>query len=383
MSVYDALDHEPDVLCLPWDPDALTAAYVEAQHPRHPAGTERGGEWRAKGPSVNETHVASDIEGWVQETIPYITGTPEEIAKEIADGRAWLWGRYHELYDDHLELLRDRLAGFTDVTIQPDVAQKKDTLMGFNEEALTEDPGGFTAAFSVALPENGTGSKPDVTAWISEADGIELVDVLDVTDADFFDSTGDGARYANMLDAIRGIKRSGTVTLYRGMSAAEKMAWDDGADIPMGKFFTSRPTTAYAADISGEFPELHAFEVAAEDVAETDPGIYQTIRDTRRRPDGVLRAAGWDLTAAAWDESKHPRHPAGTPMGGKFAPKGFLDAARAAQLGSDRDPEWTGPKLGPRRRTTVGAGAVRRGRAFGRGVVGQPLPRSRADTGPG
>ena len=363
-----------------WAAENLTAAYVETQHPRHPAGTERGGEWRAKGPSVNETHVASDIEGWVQETIPYITGTPEEIAKEIADGRAFLWQQYHDYFDDGLELMRDRLAGFTDVTIQPDVADSKMTIFGFNE-GEDVDRSEFRATFNVALPENATGSKPDATVWVSEKFGVEVEDVLDVTDPDFFDSTGDGARYANMLDAIRGIKRSGTVTLYRGMSAAEKMAWDDGADIPMGKFFTSRPTTEYAADISGEFPELHAFEVAAEDVAETDPGIFQTIRDTRRRPDGVLRASANGNLTAAFDESKHPRYPKGHPLGGKFAPKGFLDAARAAQLGSDRDPEWTGPKLGPKLAYHVtGQGPFDAVERSDVAWAGEPLPLSSADT---
>lgn len=54
-------------------------------------------------------------------------------------------------------------------------------------------------------------------------------------------------------------------------------------------------------------------------------------------------------TAAAWDESEHPRHPAGDERGGEFAPKHgeAPDTSDIHTVGSERDPGWIGPELKP------------------------------------
>lgn len=57
------------------------------------------------------------------------------------------------------------------------------------------------------------------------------------------------------------------------------------------------------------------------------------------------------LLSAGWDESQHPRHPEGDPRGGQFrAKEGFSSDEQTPphdQLGSERDPNWTGPAVRP------------------------------------
>lgn len=55
-----------------------------------------------------------------------------------------------------------------------------------------------------------------------------------------------------------------------------------------------------------------------------------------------LQARRQELTAAGWNEADHPRHPGGSPEGGRFAPKG------EEVLGSDRDPQWAGDPIHPK-----------------------------------
>lgn len=47
------------------------------------------------------------------------------------------------------------------------------------------------------------------------------------------------------------------------------------------------------------------------------------------KADGEPEPTEEELAAAAFDESKHPRHPKGNEAGGQFAPKGAVDAARS------------------------------------------------------
>lgn len=287
------------------------AAWDEAKHPRYEAGRREGGRFAPKQPADAPPVDDKGLLAWIRDDVEGLRSiverdTPDELEQDrIIDGyEQQMIDRYHEEYDAGARTIAERLKGMP-ATITPYPPSDAMALSDPNRHpggsfmvGLADDP---ATAFTVFTDTDGS-----LSEW---QDGVG--DVLDPTDPDFFpadDTTG----------KVRGDKITGDSTLYRGMSAAERSAWDAGEPIPVGKFFTSEPTANMAQDIAGEFPELHEFTVANNDVVETDPGVFQLIRPATLR-DGKIAAEHGDVQAAAWDESKHPRESAGRREGGRFA----------------------------------------------------------------
>ena len=145
----------------------------------------------------------------------------------------------------------------------------------------------YPAGFSLKLDfgsENTT--SPSMTLFYDEeSKSYQVDDVLDFGDTDFFEGQGDAEFYFDLVNFIRTGKLPNQepakfVTLYRGMSNDEFMAWLSGQTIPKGKFFTSQRTNALAQDISGEFPELFTFKVRSDAIRQTTEDTYQLIKDS-------------------------------------------------------------------------------------------------------
>ena len=146
----------------------------------------------------------------------------------------------------------------------------------------------YPASFSLKLDFGSENTMPPSMSlfYDEESKGYQVDDVLDFGDTDFFSVQGDAEFYFDLVNFIRTGKLpnqepSKFITLYRGMSNEEFMAWLSGQTIPKGKFFTSQRTNALAQDISGEFPELFTFKVRSDAVRQTSEGTYQLIRDSR------------------------------------------------------------------------------------------------------
>jgi hypothetical protein len=132
---------------------------------------------------------------------------------------------------------------------------------------------------------------PNFSLWPMENEqgeilGYEVENVLEWADTDFFENDDERKFYFGLVDFFRtgqlpAQKGKNFIKLYRGMSTDEYVKWERGDIIPKGKFFTSTPTTQFAEDIPGKFPELFSFSVRDDAVAQTSPGTYQIITDSR------------------------------------------------------------------------------------------------------
>jgi hypothetical protein len=133
---------------------------------------------------------------------------------------------------------------------------------------------------------------PNMTLFANEDDkgnflgNYQVDDVLEWADTDFFQDDAQRTAYFQLVEFARSgrlpSERKGGkfVTLYRGMSPEEHLAWERGQAIPRGKFFASQPTAQFAQDIAGQFPELFSFRVREDAVVETSPGTFQTMTET-------------------------------------------------------------------------------------------------------
>jgi len=145
----------------------------------------------------------------------------------------------------------------------------------------------YPAGFSLELDFGSENTmSPSMTLFYDEeSKSYQVDDVLDFGDTDFFEGQGDAEFYFDLVNFIRTGKLPNQepakfVTLYRGMSNDEFMAWLSGQTIPKGKFFTSQRTNALAQDISGEFPELFTFKVRSDAIRQTTEDTYQLIKDS-------------------------------------------------------------------------------------------------------
>jgi hypothetical protein len=127
--------------------------------------------------------------------------------------------------------------------------------------------------------------EPSLTIFTDENKELAIDDVLSWGDHDFFSNEKEMQDYFGLVEFLRTGKmpgqQQGSIRLYRGMSPKEYEAWQGGATIPPGKYFTSKSSTEYAQDISGEFPELFSFIVDRSIIYETSPGEYQTSDNSR------------------------------------------------------------------------------------------------------
>lgn len=292
------------------------AMFDELKHPRHPAGTEQGGEFAPKdaphvGPVVDESGVEEKLRGEVQSLADYFADrpdyayTPERVDQETQK----LIAEYHRRFDGPQAELLKRLEGIPGVTIVPTVDAEK--------LAMYE---GDSAEFMVRVdPGDPALLTPDVQVWnFPEEGGLQVAEALDLSDTDFFpaDRPDLSGRYADVLDGIRGVKREGFVTLYRQMSDAEARAWEGGDEIPFGKWFARDRNANMGQDIAGEFTDTYTWRVARKDVVETDPGVFQLRRPAKLREDGTI-------TASTYVEEQHPRDPGGE-GGGQWIAKDAL-----------------------------------------------------------
>lgn len=123
--------------------------------------------------------------------------------------------------------------------------------------------------------------------FIDENNKYIVDDIID--DPDFFEIPKTREEYSNLISYIRTGRLPKDqpikwLTLYRQMSTDEYAAWLSGAEIPVDKFFTSKPTGAFAYDDpnleskakQGISVGLERFKVRSDAVAETDANIYVT-----------------------------------------------------------------------------------------------------------
>lgn len=142
----------------------------------------------------------------------------------------------------------------------------------------------YPLGFSVKMDFGFETMPPHISLFPREDENYEVDDVLDFGDKDFFTGQGDSEFYFNLVNFLRTGRLPAEepvkfITLYRGMSNEEFMAWLSGQTIPKGKFFTSQKTQALAQDISGQFPELFTFKVRSDATRQTTKGTYQLIKD--------------------------------------------------------------------------------------------------------
>ena len=361
----------------------LTAAFDPGKHPRHPAGSEAGGEFAPKLFTYDDTRAQTEMRSWVDRLNMDAVYTDESVTflKERLDGTM----------QTALPLLQERLdAAGVGAWVSPQLDMDQIDVLA-NPQAT------FSPNFDVSLgPEP---FAPGFSVWTFADGHVEVEDVLDLGDTDFFPAGPESPlaqNYAKLVDAAGADPgRPDTVTLYRGMSPAEMDAWKAGEPVPSGKFFTDKPTVNYAQDQAGVFPELQTFEVPRSSVMRTgpnefqlsqparlvdgrlapvsarivpvDPGRYPAaegghprgwgigpdyrIRDEMRpgqAPKHGVRERARDALArrrvltAAFDESKVSRQPSGTRVGGQFR-----SATQPDLVGSARDEAWTGPPIAP------------------------------------
>lgn len=161
---------------------------------------------------------------------------------------------------------------------------------------LSEDTYGssiiFPINFQVELNFHGNSEPPSFTLFSRENEkttsfdfNYDVDDVLDFGDSDFFENDDQAVAYFNLINFIRTGKSPSKgdpnkfIKLYRGMSNEEFMSWLKGNPISKGKFFTDLPTTEFAQDISGQFPELFSFKVRSDAVRQTSENTYQLVKD--------------------------------------------------------------------------------------------------------
>ena len=138
--------------------------------------------------------------------------------------------------------------------------------MSPGENYETKSPVFYPMDFSLMMTFPGSEAlEPNMTVFTDEDNGMDVDDVLSWGDGDFFSNDREMRDYFGLVEFLRTGKmpeqKKGFVRLYRGMNPKEYGAWQSGGAIPAGKYFSSSPTTEYAQDISGEFPELFSFLV--------------------------------------------------------------------------------------------------------------------------
>lgn len=386
-----ALERARGGLRLAPKPVASSPTWDETKHPREPAGTEKGGEFAPKGstyygvrltegkyqayrmtrgatkqegkrmdfgevhPDYQSAAVSARAASEAEKLIDWSVAE-KEFAAFKDDMAQWytgkqgfppdyfprqadeLWRRYQEgvLLKSNEIVQRLTATGVTDFKLTPQLS----AAAGGDLDQLGDTVGQFSPDFDVELKAEG-GDAPGFTIWTHGDGTIEVEDVLDITDTDFFPDGPDSPlvdRYVALVDAARGADQTGYVTLHRGMTDTEADQWNAGAEIPLGKFFTDIPTVQYAADRSGAPPALYTFKVPRAMVTQTGPNEFQLKKKGRLDRGEILQASGWE-------ETRHPRHPAGSSEGGEFTAKATVLSAFGSG-GGLRPGEFTSEDVG-------------------------------------
>lgn len=319
------------------------SVWDETKHPRHPAGSELGGEFAAK-VTVDYAPARVTFDDWAAGMEQWYTekeGFPPDYFEQ---NKADLWRQYEESVTKGGAELRNRLAltGVDGVRMRPELS----SAAGGDLDALMDPERTHAPDFDVSMPADPAAhpdDRPGFTVWTFEDGTIQVEDIIDIGDTAYFPGGPESEtamNYTKLIDAARGQTAAddSPITIYRGMSDREINAWDAGEEIPAGKFFTNQPTASYAQDIPGEPPTLQTFSVPRSLLIEVAPGEFQ-LRQKARMRNGKIEA----LTAA-YDETKHPRYVKGTKTagkvkGGRFSPKGT-----AAQKDGTPEDEQAKPK---------------------------------------
>lgn len=211
----------------------LTAAFVEAKHPRHPKGTEAGGEF-----------------------------APKMVSRADSSAR-------------ELQRILRRPGFQTGVFYKP------------TDEFLFE---------SVVPPVDPTGLPFYKFVWGNDAEGNKVTKLW----------TSDDMGAPHHQDVVDWLAAKG----YK----FEELGFGAGFGLEPPSEFYSHDESAWPAE-------------------RIDADVQAALERNRRKVMSMaLAAAGelWDeaMCAAAWEELKHPRHPRGTHLGGKFAPKNYYYGAR-------------------------------------------------------
>lgn len=298
--------------------NALSAAgWDPSEHPRHPAGSPEGGEFapaeNAAGAIVDWAEAEGEFQEWAAELAPYYTEHPPGYWDSA---RTDMWGMYQDWVNTQLPELQARLNGaqVPGLVITPQLNPQNDGDMDVvldPERRINSAPdfmvtlpaaeGGLPPSFAVwTYPEGANARHAGDPDWYEQPEGVQVEDVLDITDTDFFPDGPDSdlaADYARAVDAARGVPQPGFVTIYRGMGDAEYDSWEAGDEIPLGKWFAGIPTAQFAQDISGAPPNLYSFRIPRHMLMQTGEYEYQLKKKGRMR-NGVielsqsLRAAG-------------------------------------------------------------------------------------------
>lgn len=242
----------------------VAAAWDESKHPRHPEGSERGGQFVRKG---GETPVEGDPGGLARW---------EELNAEQQEQKKY----YEEFWE------QGRAEGLGENDFGSDYWR-----MWADEQGLELD-GNLPADWMQGWTWGEDGSNVD--AVIAEAPGI----------------SGDiavwrGAPGGDSGQSDRPLSTS--FSKYSALSYADRTGRGDEKDlyrviIPAGTRVGWDPAEAEVVLPSGT------------ELVEVGPNV----RLAKVPPRYVEE---WALQSAAWDESKHPRHGAGRREGGRFAPK--------------------------------------------------------------
>jgi hypothetical protein len=218
---------------------------------------------------------------------------------------------YSKAVQPHVVTLRDRLAHITDqpVEIHSIMPMKRGAIdipdnltPGWDLMPEGDRPPPYRPTFDVRI-----GKEPDsvgFTVWTNGDGTFEIPEAMDLADKDFFPDTPDGeilrGTYANALDAVRGVDKRGSVTLYRQMDPAEWKKWQAGDKIPVGKYFASDRDANLGSDISGVFPETYEITVPRSIMTEMEDGSFQLTHEAKLI-DGT-RLEPFDEDVKAWHD---------------------------------------------------------------------------------
>jgi hypothetical protein len=186
-----------------------------------------------------------------------------------------------------VEDLKAKLQSFSASMNRNDISFSVTPNLAFND--LTKAPVFYPLNFSIEIissTQDRMHENPNFSMFVNDDGSIIIEDVLEWGDTDFFADDAERSFYFGIIDYMRTGKlpqerEKKFITLYRGMSAEEHNAWQSGKTIEKGKFFTSSPTSQFAQDISGQFPELFRFRVRNDSVTETGPGTFQIMVDSK------------------------------------------------------------------------------------------------------
>jgi len=299
--------------------------YQEAAEDARQAQDAESGAENAAGAQVDWSTAEKEFRDWSEGMRPYYTEAEGYPVGYFEGLQEEAWGTYQDWVNRELPKLQARLNGAQvaglkitpqlnpqtdgDMDVALDPERAADSGPDF-EVTLPAAEGGMEPSFTVwTYPEGANKRHETDEDWFEQPEGVQVEEVLDITDTDFFpdgpdsDLAGD---YARAVDAARGLPdEPGFVTIYRGMSDTEYDAWLEGDEIPTGKWFAGIPTAQFAQDINREPPTLRSFRIPRHMLMQTGEHEFQLKKKARLRngaiepADTVRASAGTEIRDAA------------------------------------------------------------------------------------